>query len=62
MESEDYLADLLETPYDAPACWVDPVELVEVEDASMSLDSEALELVEEGLKRVDVVDVLEWLE
>ena len=35
-------------PCDAPACWADPVELVEVEDASMSLES--LELVEEGLK------------
>ena len=43
-------ADLLETPCVAPACWADPAELVEVEDASMSLDLEVLGLVWEGLR------------
>ena len=58
LESEDCLASLLETPYDAPACWADPVELVEIEDASMSLNFAALEQVGEGLQWMDEVDVL----
>ena len=49
MEPTDSLVDLLENSWSGSACWEDPVELVEVEHASMSLALEALELVEEGL-------------
>ena len=41
------LADHVEVPYDALACWADPVELVEVEDACGSLDSPLLGLAVE---------------
>ena len=40
---------ILETPWSEPACWEDPAELAEVEDASMSLVLEVLGLVLEEL-------------
>ena len=50
--------------YNELACWADPVELVEVEDAYGSLDSPLLELALEVPRQVDEVDGLEsweWL-
>ena len=41
---------LLEMPLYGSACSEDPVELVVVEDASMALVLEVLQLVEEGLR------------
>ena len=41
------LAGHMEMPYDALACWADPLELVEVEDAYGSLDSPLLGLAVE---------------
>ena len=41
------LADHVDMPYDALACWADPVEPVEVEDAYESLESPLLGLAVE---------------
>ena len=45
LEQQDFYLDLSETPWSEPAYWEGPAELVEVEDASMSLVLEVLGLV-----------------
>ena len=52
-------ADHVEMPYDVLACWADPAELVEVEDACGSPDSPLLGSALEVPRSVDEVDGLE---
>ena len=53
------MADHKEIPYDVLACWADPAELVEVEDACGPPDSPLLGSALEVPRLVDEVDGLE---
>ena len=53
------LADQMEMPYVVLACWVGPVELVEVVDACVSLDLSSLGSALVVPRLVDEVDCLE---
>ena len=51
LEQQGFHLGLWEIPCSDPACWEDPAELDEVEDASMSL----------VLEEVGVLELLKWL-